>query len=260
MIVRIRNPHPITIIDPVGVEWLVLESYQDWEEEIPIDVKKYKYPHKELWMMLKSVLVKQDDYDGLYLWVQKKHFMGQWFPEGRQSRYQIFCREYYWSPAYHFFESPYYGGSQWEEVTERYPSNKVICDVSPTSEGHIWESGANSGEAPNYLAPRKHMFEGMELQYSENIGEWLDKNGNLACLDPTIKYGGSSCLLIRKDIFQKYLDDYKLKIIWTCLGEKQIIGTGFSQRNFPIGIQFSGVFTLKDSGIEGGLTKIERVT
>jgi len=250
------NEQLITITDLTGMEWFVLESYQSWEEKIPIGTNKYEYPHKELWMMLKSVLVKDCDYNDLYSWMQKQHFMGGWFPEGRDNQYQVFCREYYWSPAYNFFNKAYYGGEQWEAVTEQYPSNKIVCEVSPTSEGHIWESGANSSDAPQYLAPRQHMFEGMKLEYSDNTGEWLDENGNLACFDPSITSDESSCLLVRKDLFQKYLDDNKLKIIWTILGEKQISGTMYNRRQYPRGIEFSGVFILNNNNIEGGLTKI----
>lgn len=250
------HKEPITVIDPNGVEWLVMESYQDWEEDIPIGVKKYEYPHKELWIMLKSVLVKNEDHDELYSWMKEQHFMGRWFPEGKDNQYQVFSKEYYWSPAYHFFSNPYYSGEQWVEVTEQHPSNKLICNVSPTSEGHIWESGANYNDAPNYLSPRLHMFEGMDLQYSKNIGEWLDSNGVLACFDPSIKHGGSSCLLIRKDIFQSYLDKHQLKIIWTVLGVKQITGTGFGRNEFPRGIEFSGLFTFENNHVEGGITQV----
>lgn len=250
------NGQAILVTDLTGVEWLVLESYQSWEEEIPIGINKYEYPHKELSMMLKSVLVKDCDYSNLYSWVQKQHFIGGWFPEGRDSQYQVFCREYYWSPAYNYFNKAYYSGEQWEEVSEQYPSNKVICEVSPTSEGHIWESGANSSDAPNYLAPRQHMFEGMKLEYPDNTGEWVDENGDLACFDPSVTSDESSCLLVRKDIFQKYLNDSKLKIVWTILGEKQISGSMYDRREYPRGIEFSGVYVLDNNNIEGGLTKI----
>ncbi|OIJ16788.1 hypothetical protein BKP45_21000 [Anaerobacillus alkalidiazotrophicus] len=74
------------------------------------------------------------------------------------------------------------------------------------------------------------MYSGMNLQYSKNIGEWIDEKGQVACFDLSVKTGKSSCLLIKKDIFLKFLEENKLKVFWTCLGEKQILGDSFTQK------------------------------
>lgn len=249
------EPKGISVTDPSGERWLVLDTHQEWEEAVPLGVKKYDHTHKNIWMMLKSVLVKKEDYKNLSDWLNDKHFMGRWFPEGRESLYQVFSREYYWSPAYRFYlDNYYYSGEQWKEVTEQYPKTETICDVLPTSEGHAWETGSNQDDTPNYLAPVNHIFQGMRLQYSQEIGVWLDENNDITCFDPSIKHGGSRCLLVREKPFVAFLKENELEVIWTCLGQKMVID-GFSSR-YPAGLEFSGVFTLTEEGvIEGGITK-----
>lgn len=246
----------VEVIDSEGIEWLILDIHRNWEEPTPIGIDRYDHPHKELWMMTKSCLVKESDFQSLVDWLKDKSFMGRWFPEGRNSNYQVFSREYYWSPAYHFFDNPYYGGVQWREVCEERFDDDSICEVLPTSEQHNWESGTDYDEMPQYLSPVEFIFNGMQLQYSENIGEWLDSKGCVACFDPSIKSGGTSCLLVRKDIFQDFLLNKKLYILWTCLGEKQILGNLYSRNEFPLGVEFSGVFYLNENEVDGGITTI----
>lgn len=246
----------ISVTDPSGEKWLVLESYQEWDEDIPLGVKKYEYTHKHLWVMLKSVLVKKEDFKTLHHWLQDKHFMGRWFPEGRDNQYEVFSREYYWSPAYlYFLDDHYYGGEQWKEVSEPHSRNERICDVLPTSEGHIWETGSNHEDTPSYLAPVYFIFKKMGLQYTQEVGAWKNESNEIICFDPSVKYGGSSCLLVKQMPFNNFLLENDLHIIWTCLGQKMILD-GLSSR-FPPGLEFSGVFTTSREGIlQGEITKI----
>lgn len=245
----------ISVIDSDNDEWLVLENHLSWEESVPIGQDKYDYPRKHLWYQIRSYLVKDDESESLIHCLKDQHFMGRWFPEGHD-RYQVFSREYYWSPAYHFFDNPYYGGNDWEKVYDRINRSNVIAHVLPTSEGHIWESGADYENQPSYLAPRECMYLGMKLQYSKNIGEWLNENGQVVCFDPSVRQGGSSALIVKKDFFQNFLMKNNLKIFWTCLGKKNIYGTSFGGERFSKWLELSGVYTLNDGSVEGEIKPI----
>jgi hypothetical protein len=179
--------------------------------------------------------------------------MERWFPENNDE-YQVFSREYYWSPAYRFFDDPYYGRRQWEGVYENHSDEDAIAEVMVTTESHIWESGSEDEEKPSYLAPRELMYEKMQLQYSKNIGEWLNTQGEVVCFDPSVNQNAPSCLLIRKDILLKFLDENNLKIFWTCFGEKRIYGDSANQIKFSEWLELSGVFTLSSDTVEGELT------
>ncbi len=249
-------PNPKEIIelrDTQNNDWLVLETYPTWDESVPVGYDKYDYPHKHLWYQIRSYLVHEDQADHLINWAKQQHLMGRWFPEGGD-QYQVFSREYYWSPAYQFFDNPYYGRSQWADVHEKGDYEQVIGEVMVTTESHNWESGADHREQPSYFAPREFMYDKMQLQYSKDIGEWLDTAGEVVCFDPSANQEDSPCLLIKKDVLLKFLDENNLKIFWTCLGEKQIFGDTYDRIKYSQWLEVSGIFTLSTNGV-GGILK-----
>lgn len=248
-------PNPKTIIqlkDTQGNEWLVLETHPVvWNEPVPIGYEQYEYPHKQLSYQIRSYLVREEQAEELIAWAKQQHFMGKWFPESH-GRYQIFFREHYWSPAYHFFDNPYYGSSgQWEDVHEKDNHKQVIGKVIVTTESYFWESGADYQEQPSYLVPREFIYEKMQLHDSKNSGEWLNAQGEVVCFNPTVNEEKSGSLIIRKDALLKFLDENNLKIFWTYLGEKQILGNKDPQWS-----EFSGVFTLNVSSNVDGVIKL----
>jgi hypothetical protein len=221
---------------------------------VPIGQDKYNYPRKHLWYQIRSYFVKEEDKAELLAWLNTQHFMGRWFPESHD-RYQVFSREYYWSPAYQYFDNPYYGGYDWEKVLNENRDN-VIAHVLPTAEGHIWESGADYQNQPSYLSPRRLMFLEMNLQYSNNIGEWLNESGEVIVMDLSVIDGGSSNLVVKKGALQRFLKENKLSIIWTCLGEKNIYGTSFGGKQYSKWLELSGVYALKNGNVKGEITPI----
>ncbi|ADC61777.1 P-loop NTPase family protein [Allochromatium vinosum] len=249
------NPEDIIpLTDSKAHEWIVLENDLSWEEPVPIGQDKYNYPRKHLWYQIRSYFVKEEDEAELLAYLNAQHFMGRWFPESHD-RYQVFSREYYWSPAYQYFDKPYYGGYGWEDVLDENRDN-VIAHVLPTAERHIWESGADYENQPSYLSPRRLMFLEMNLQYSNNIGEWLSETGEVIVLDLSVIDGGPSNLIVKKDALQRFLKENKLSIFWTCLGEKNIYGTSFSGMHFSQWLELSGVYTLKNGHIKGEIRPI----
>lgn len=258
------NPLPdpksmIEVADPTGVEWLILQADPSWDESVPLGYELYEYPHKHLWYQIRSYFVRDDKADELIGWASQQHFMGRWFPEGGE-QYRIFTREYYWSPAYRYFDNPYYGRSHWEEVEEQQAPHRVMGEVMATTEGHRWESGAESENRPNYLAPREFMFASMALQPSKKIGQWLNQKGELICWDPSVEKGGPSVLAVRKDALLDFLAANSIKIFWTVLGEKQIVGDTFgraaAREEVAKWLELSGVFTYVDDQLIGKVNPI----
>ena len=245
----------MSVTDNSGDEWLVLESHLEWQEPIPIGQNEYEYPRKNLWYQITGYLVKTSETKSLFAWVNGKSLMNSLLP-GSSDKYQVFSREYYWSPAYKFFNSSYYyGGGGWREVYEKeFPHEDIIvAHVLPTSERHRWESGTGNEKEISYLAPCEMMFTNMKLQYSKDTGEWLSKDGQVVCLDPSINQECKSTLLVRKRFFQKFLEDNQLSMVWTCLGEKNIYGTDHQRENLPRGLEISGMYVLNNEKIEGDI-------
>jgi hypothetical protein len=233
--------------------WLVLEIYPDWEEPIGLGIDKFEHPHKYLWYQIKSYIVKEKDYAKIVPWCREQHFMGCWMPESRDM-YQLFSREYYWSPAYRFFQNPYWGGETWCAIPDR-KNNREVGKVMVTAERYLWEEeyDCSKDDTISFFRPTQVLFEGLGMRFGPKEGELLDKEGQLICFDPSVSYGSPTCLLVRKDSFNSFLKKNNFKIFWTMLGEKLVHGVGSRGEYSSDRLEFSGVYTFDGERVDGNL-------
>lgn len=243
--INLPSAKSLIAVDIEGDEWLVLENHISWNEPLPIGEDRYHVPHKHLWYQVRSYLIEAKEEIKLLSWLKGKNLMGRWFPEGGE-RYQLFSRELYWSPAYHYFQDPYYGWNEWSEVSDSENSDKIIAKVLPTTVGMRWETGSEDAKVPSYIVPCETLYSGMNLDYSEKVGQWNDTKGEVVCFDPSTIHNGYSSLLVKKENLFRFLKDNNLKIFWTCLGEKNIHGTGFGGDRFGKWLCISGVCSVVD--------------
>jgi hypothetical protein len=234
-------------------KWLVLEIYPDWEEPVGLGIDKFEHPHKYLWYLIKSYIVKEKDYTKIVDWCSEQHFMGRWMPESRDM-YQMFSREYYWSPAYRFFQKPYWGGQTWSAISDR-ENDREVGKVMVTAECYLWEEeyDCSKDETISFLKPTQVIFEGLDMQFGPKEGELLDEKGQPICFDPSVSYGSPTCLLVREDSFNNFLKKNNLRIFWTVLGEKWVRGGGFSGDYPSDRLEFSGVYTFDVEQVNGSL-------
>ncbi|WP_425422210.1 AVAST type 2 anti-phage system protein Avs2 [Phaeodactylibacter xiamenensis] len=198
----------IQIKDDIGgEEWLVLEGYPSWSEPKKIGEEKWDQPHKELWCQIRSYLVKDDEYDSFRGWAVKQDFMGRWMPESGD-RYEMFSREYYWSPAQDYFMSDYYGGTEWTEVHDM-KSGEYVAEVNVTAQGFLWEEEFDKSkeETISFLKPSTVVHKGLDLKYSPREGEFVDDFKVVQCFAPNVYYNSKSYLLVRKRPFLKFLKE-----------------------------------------------------
>ena len=242
----------IEFIDPQGNEWLALEMHPYWKQPVPLGCEQSDHPHKRLWCQIRSYFVPEKQANKIITWAKQQNFMGRWFPESHDLT-GIFAREYYWSPAYQFFNNnSYYDSSDWKMITNR-STNRIVGKVMVTTERHLWEKGVD--ESVSYLAPKKCLFDKLQLQYSKNIGEWKNHQGEVICFDPTIHQDENNCLLIKKSSLLKCLKESRLKIFWTCLGQKQFISSSIEESHRSKWLEFSGVFELVSGTIIGKINE-----
>lgn len=242
----------IQIKDDIGEEeWLVLEGYPSWSEPKKIGEEKWDQPHKELWCQIRSYLVKDDEYDSFRGWAVKQDFMGRWMPESGD-RYEMFSREYYWSPAQDYFMSDYYGGTEWNEVHDR-KSGEYVAEVNVTAQGFLWEEEFDKSkeETISFLKPSTIVHKGMDLKYSPREGEFVDDSKVVQCFAPNVYHNSKSYLLVRKRSFLKFLNENNLKIIWTVLGEKQIIGGRSFGTEYHGRLEVSGAYYFDNEELSG---------
>lgn len=238
----------IEVEDEQREKWLVLESYPEWAEPKKIGEERWNYPHKRFWTQVRSYIVNEKDFQVLKDWAVQQDFMGRWMPES-SDRYEIFSREYYWSQAHQYFMNEYYNGLEWRDVIDPN-SNQHIAKVIVPTESFLWEEEFDKSkeDAIRFLKPCTNIYRDMNLKYSRKEGEFLNSTNEVICFDTSVYYNSKSHLLIRKIPFLKYLQENKLTIIWTVLGEKQIIG---GHTNNYDRLEINGVFHLEDVEITG---------
>jgi hypothetical protein len=241
----------IQIKDDNGEEWLILEGYPSWSEPKKIGEEKWDQPHKELWCHIRSYLVKNDDFNSFKDWAIEQDFMGRWMPESGD-KYEMFSREYYWSAAQNYFMSEYYGGDEWTEVYDR-ESGEFVAIVNVTAQGFLWEEefDKSKDETISFLKPSTIIHKGMDLNYSQREGEFIDNSKVVQCFAPNVYYDSKSYLLVRKHSFLKFLNENNLKIVWTVLGEKQIIGGRSFGAEYPGRLEISGAYYLESEELKG---------
>lgn len=241
----------IQITDEKGEEWLVLEGYPSWSEQKKIGEEKWDQPHKKLWCHIRSYLVKDEEFNSLKNWAIEQNFMGRWMPESID-RYEMFSREYYWSPVQAFFNSECYGGSEWIDVYDR-KSGKLIAGVNVTAQNFLWEEEFDKSkeETIRFLKPSNFIYKGMDFKYSHREGEFIDNSGLVQCFAPNVYHDSKSYLLIQKRSFLNFLRKNNLKVIWTVLGEKQIIGGRSFETEYHGRIEISGAYYLENEKLNG---------
>lgn len=243
----------IQIKDDMGEEWLVLEGYPSWSEPKKIGEEKWDQPHKELWCHIRSYLVKDDEFNAFKDWAIEQEFMGRWMPESC-NRYEMFSREYYWSPAQDYFLTEYYGGTEWSDVHDR-ESGKYIAQVNVTAQDFLWEEEFDKSkeETISFLKPSTVIHKGMDLKYSQREGEFIDNSKVVQCFASNVYHNSKSYLLVRKPSFLKFLIENNLKIVWTVLGEKQIIGGRSFGTDYPGRLEISGAYYFDNMNLIGRL-------
>ena len=202
----------IQLTDTKNETWLVIEGYPSWEEPVKIGEEKWNYPHKELWGHIRSYIVKDCEFNKLKDWIEKQDFMGRWMPES-SDRYEIFNREYYWSPAYRYFQTEYYKGEEWRLIQDR-DTGEFIANVIVPVERFVWEEEFDKSkeETISFLKPCINIYKKMGLKYSHVEGEFLSSNNEVICFATNVYNNSKSYLLIKKTQLFKYLDDNNLKL------------------------------------------------
>lgn len=232
----------IELKDPDGHDWLALECYPEWDE---LHGKDSVY--KKLWYQVRSCIVDEEEFPLVYEWATKQNFDGRWMPECSE-RYELFYREYYWSPAYKSFDVE---GLTEKEIYDK-KTNELIAHAEVTTIGYLWEAEEDHSKETSFycLIPSKQLFDGMRMRYADEEGVFLNDEGNVVCFDAGAIEKSKTYFLVRKEPLMEYLKAHHKKILWYVLGEKNIIGLHNYQSvpNFPMWLVVNGAYTLNETG------------
>jgi hypothetical protein len=232
-----------------GSTWLSLEGFYHFREPVPPEEETYEKERREIWYMIKSYLLKKSEIGRFYNWAKTKNFSGRWMPESHENT-RIFIGEFFWSPAFDFQNKPYYSHEGWTQG--RGGGYEIPVPVLVTTDQYLQESSCydcSIQENVNIYLPTKTIADEMELCWNGHEGEWYDRNGNLVAFDPSVRVKGPGSLLFKKDLFMNYLDEKGYDIVWTILGEKNLIGGSVRQNDWKGRLDISGIGRLHDGKI-----------
>ena len=242
----------LSLVDEFDEEWLILKGYPSWSEEKRIGDEKWQKPYKRLWYQIRSYLIRKNDLDIIKKWANQKNFSLHRLPD-HYSRYEIFSREFYWSPAYKYFCPENNIDNLWQEI-EKKKGELNIPSVILTTESLNWEDEYDySKEVPiQIVKPSAYIFKKMKLAYGRKEGEFVNKNGEVICLDPSVFKKSHSYFLIKKKPFFKFLEENNLEIIWAVSGEKNVIGGDVNlQKSFLGWLIVKELYWLENENIFG---------
>lgn len=228
--------------------WLSLEGFYHFIEPAPPEEEVFEKKRREIWYMIKSYIVKKSDADTFYNWGKTKTFFDRWMPESHENT-RIFIGEFCWSPAFKFHNIPFFSHEGWTKGQNG--EHQIPVPVFITTDRYLHESGCydcSIQESVNIYLPTKAIIDGMGLCWNGHEGKWYDSGNNLVALDPSISTKGPGSLLIRKSSFLKYLDKQGYDIVWTILGEKNLIG-GHSHDDWQGRLIISGVARLQNENL-----------
>lgn len=230
-------------------DWLILQGFPEWSEPKKFGKDKWEEPHKNIWYLINSCLIADNDENtqGLInqnlLKVEREYY---------SSIYEVFSREFYWSDSYR--DITHRTDDILENEVQDKNGNIHIYKTIMTTNGYLWESSSDHSKesAISFLKPSKYLFENMDLKFSLKEGEFVDKAKNLICFDPSVHNDSHPYLLVKMKPFYEFLKRNNLKLVWSILGEKNIIGG--NHRTHYGRLEINGNFYLTvDQNIDGKL-------
>jgi hypothetical protein len=221
------NPEEVMeLVDDKGISWVVMEGFHEWQEPTPPEHEKYQVPTRTLWYMIKSYIVKKEKAKAVYEWALKQNFMGRWMPESHEF-YNIHLEEYPSRPAFLDHYIPYYHHDGWTDGgrDKKIPARVLVTDDEYMSSGSSIDCSTNG--TVHVKLPAKLIVDEMNLVQKHSDGRFYNEKDELVVFDPTIfNKDFPRYLLFRKDRLNDFLNLKGYEIMWTLLGEKNLIGGG----------------------------------
>ncbi len=243
----------LIVKDNHGAEWVNLYSNADWNEPRKPGEDRYKGNHKRVSYYIRSWLIKPADLNKMLKINLTVEVGRNWTPDPA-SRYEVFSREYFWSPAWSFFTlSRYQSGDALGYELEHPTTKKKIGVALHTASYFLWEEefDCSKDHAITFIKPAAMTSAG--LTFARKEGSLLNDKGEIVCIDPSVYEKGPSTLLMRKDHLLNLLKETGLKVVWIIQGRKQILGQGkdLAQASHDN----CGIYHLDSTGTLKGTTK-----
>jgi len=236
-----------------GSRWLALNGFHIWEQPTPLEEEPFHVTHREMWYLVQGYLVHLSDIDEVFSWAVQQDFEGRWMPETREL-YEVFLGEFFWSPSYTYYSHPYERTVGWQEGHFNHHMPKPIMPLTELYSNEASGFDCSVDESYTIILPSKLIIERMGLQWKGVEGSYFNSNGKLVAFDPSVKESGPGVLLVDREAFLSFLSDNNYAVLWTILGEKQLVGGGYGHDTWKGRMVLNGAYRLLNGHIEGKWT------
>lgn len=228
-------------------QWLNLQGYFSWKQPTPSDRDSYDVERRELWYLCTGYLFRAEDASAFLEWAESVNFWGRWMPDPPEI-YQMFLGEHVWSCASRYFQQPYFGDDGWIQPKHDCPIKLRVATLEYRSGGSSFDCSVD--ESYSLRLPASELVHGIRLRLSDKGADFVNNAGILAAFDPTAHSVGPNSLLVREDLLAEWLAREKFQICWSVIGEKRVLGAGFSP-SFQASTKFTGAYVLGERGVVG---------
>ena len=158
---------------------------------------------------------------------------------------EIFYGEFHWSSYFNRLDVTI------PENAWRYKDYNIEAHV-PVYE-YLWEHNAEDYSLETLLEmylPSTVLQKELNLHNTPHrYGEWEDAVGNTIFMDPSVYENGYSYALIRTEMFDKWLSQNELELVWIIGGEKQI----HHSKNMEYSLGVYGRYTFNIAYVNNGV-------
>lgn len=232
-----------------GSCWLNLDGYFSWDKSPPADQERYEIERRGIWYICTGYLVRQEDADAFMSWAREVDFFGRWMP-APPKLYRMFLGEHAWSTVARYFGHAYYGDPGWAKPPRNCPVKVRTFATEYLCEGKGVDCSMDEGFT--LRLPDGAFIRDAKLRWAGEAADYVDPSNKLAVTDPTAHDDGPSALLVREDVLNEYLAREGLAVCWSVLGEKQVIGPGYSV-SYRALLRISGAYRIDATRLSGFL-------
>ncbi|HNP96029.1 MAG TPA: hypothetical protein PKJ63_10385 [Cyclobacteriaceae bacterium] len=226
----------LSVVDHDGQSWRMLASYSSWVQRE--EYANRRDPYRQVWMHVQSYLVKKREFATAYESIHCRNFFGGWMPKGATWLYG-FTGEYPWATPFNTEPDEWHGrGGYGTHLPVGYNPSWNHLAVE-------WEYDASVPRNFHMTLPAKNFFSPRDLWW-DGIDGYRLVNGRTVFRDPSVTQDGPPSLLADAGDLLDRLDKIGMRLIWTLLGEKRILGEHHDSRT-PMRT-FSQVAHLNEEG------------
>lgn len=243
----------ISVKDEKGENWVILNAHPDWMEPKKPGANPWENRRK-VRCEISSWLVKPYEVRKMLAVDSTENGWSNWdqFPS---PVYELFSREYFWSPSWKNLELAPNSGSMYHHELTDPKTNKTIARPWPTTTYFLWEKENDCSKDSSIHIFKPSFLLSFGLQPGKQEGSYVNENNEIICFDPSVVENGPSCLLYRKDALVALLKKLGYRLVWLIQSEKQIMGDEeLEDVNFDNRI--SGLYHMSVSGEVSGDEKV----